>query len=92
MSRVDELTLRFLFTQHRKLCQVELSVFSCSFALKTYIWKPNFLNRSYVDLVSLTHYLPVASYDTGQTIKTLPTNGNVHANFLHYSGNLAAVF
>ena len=40
----------------------------------------------------LTHYLPVASYDTEQTLKTLPTNLNVHANFLYYSGNLAAVF
>ena len=29
----------------------------------------------------LTHYLPVVSYDTEQTLKTLQANGNVNANF-----------
>ena len=37
----------------------------------------------------LTHYRPVVSYDTEQTLNTLPTSGNVHANFLH-SGNFRA--
>ena len=48
--------------------------------------------RYYRGVSTLTHYLPVVSYDTEQTLKTLPTNGNVHANFLHFSGNLAAEF
>mgnify|MGYP000144426954 CR=1 FL=1 len=43
-------------------------------------------------LNKLTHYLPVVSYDTEQTLKTLTMNLQVHANFLHYSGNLAAQF
>ena len=41
---------------------------------------------------SLTQIILESSYGNSQAFKTMPINVNVQATFLHYSGNVAAVF